>query len=321
MATRRKERPLTLEEIKEKLIQAAGENWLHGEPLCGYTSLIDGGKIIPLSPKVEKSILVLFLLDAGDYTSDRALEALMRWQERYRKLPWTPIIAFRSKYLFQKVPRFFDRFRHIASFQALPLVIDPQDEWFQYFEAKGPTLVFSYEGNTLFNEALLPDFAEQIENAERKLQENLHVRDPGLPMLEVEPIQVSLPIDTDRKLCTEIAQSGYWSAAGNAIASDDTNAKLSIPFSGTHLRLIAITHPQARENTKALIFLDDVPLNASVHGGNVHPGDRNQSVFEINKYSGVYELVKSDRKISGTITIKFLNAHENPVMIYELRFV
>ena len=321
MAIRRKEKTLTLEELKEKMTQAAEENWIHGEPLCGYTSLIDGGKLIPLSPKVENSILVIFLLDSADYATDRALEALTKWQDRYKKLPWTPVIAFRSKYLFQRNLRFFERFRQIGSFQAIPLVIDPMNEWFHFYDAKGPTLVFSYRGQTVFKESLVPDFPAKIELAEQKLQDTLHIENPGLPVLEIEKPKLLLPIDHSTKLPNEITQSGYWTVAADSIASDDPNAKLTVPFSGTHLRLVAISHPNARENTKAQVFLDDVPLIASLHGSQVHPGDRGQSVFEVNKYTGIYEIVRSDRKIQGVITIKFTNALENPVVVYELRVV
>ena len=319
MAIRRKERPLTPDEIKEKLIQSTHEHWLHGDPLCGYTPLIDGGKIIPLIPKGENTIFLFFLLDAGDYATDRTLEILGKWQERYRKLPWTPVLIFRSKYLFQKNPRFFERFRQIGSFQALPLFIDPQDEWFEFFKVKGPTLVFSYQGTIHFNEPLNPGFTAQIEKAESKFQELLHLNDHGLPLVEVEPFSISLPMDHSSKNYTDVTQVGYWKNAGNGIATDDPNAKLSFSFSGTHLRFLAITHPQARENAKAQIFLDDIPLAANIHGEQVHPGDRGQSILEVNKHFGVYEIIASDRKIQGVVTIKFINTLENPVIFYELR--
>jgi hypothetical protein len=321
MAIRRKEKPLTLDELKDKLSAASIENWIHGDPLCAYTPLIDGGKIITLSPKVENSLLMIFLLDSADYATDRSLEVLTKWQDRYRKLAWTPIIAFRSKYDFQKNPRFFDRFRQMGSFQALPLLIDPQDELFSFYDAKGPTLVFSDRGETIFNELLQPDFEKQVERAESSFQQTLHRRDPGLPLLEVEPTKLVLPIDHATQTATQLGPSGYWTNAENSIASDDPSAKLTIPFSGTHLRLVAITHPNARENTKAQIFLDDVPLASNIHGAQVHPGDRGQSVFEVNKHTGIYELVKSERKIQGVISVKFLNALENPVIIYEARIV
>ena len=321
MALRRKERPLTLDEIKEKISVSTKEQWTHCEPLCGYTVLVENGKLIPLSPKAENTIFIIFLLDVADYATDRILELLMSWQERYRRLPWTPILAFRSKYVFQKNQRFYERFRHINAFPTIPIFIDQQKDWFNYFDCASPSIVFYSQGNLIFKSSLGEDFSEQVRLAEVKLQETLHLNNPGLPLFAVEKISLDKPIDRSSQLHSDMSLSGYWTLTEGSMATDDPNAKITIPFSGTHLRLVSITHPQARENTKAQIFLDNKPLSPALHGKQVNSGDRGQSVFEINKYAGIYDLVQSDRLIQGTISIKLLNALENPLMVYETRTV
>ena len=319
MALRRKERPPTLEEIKEKLLEGTGESWLHSDPLCGFTPLIDNGRILPLTAKIENSVVVLFFLDPADFVTERSLEILGHWIERYRKLHWTPILAFRAKYLFLKNPRFFEAFRQFSFFPTLPIFIDEQNSWFNFVKAEGPTLAFLQNGNIVFSTALLPDFANHLTAAEEKLQECLRTTNPGLPLLEVAQTVITKTVDQQTVVANDIGHAGYWTNSGNSITSDDPNAKLTIPFSGKHLRLIAIGHPQARESTKAQVFLDEIPLPAILRGAQVHAGDRGHSVFEINKHTGIYEIVRADALIKGTISVKFLNTLENPVVIYELR--
>jgi hypothetical protein len=319
MAIRRKEKQLTLPEIKEKARDHTKEFWMHGEPLLGFTPHLEGGALVPLAPKAESDLLAFFFLDPADYITDRVLETITLWHELYKKLPWTPIVVFRSNYLFLKNPRFFDRFRTMPSFQNLSVFLDDQGEWFQLKQVPGPTLLLSVGNETILSAELNDDYVSKLFLAEQKLQSTLRRVDAGLPLVEVTKHESKSPIDLSRALASETNLTGFWSNAESGLASDDPTAKISFPISGTHVRLIAVTHPQARENTKLQIFLDDLPVPASLHGAQVHPGDRNQSVLEINKFSGIYELIKSDRKLNGTITLKFLNTLENPVVLYGLR--
>jgi hypothetical protein len=320
MALRRKERPLTLEETKEKLLESTAEAWLHSEPLCGYAPHLDNGKILALNPKIENSIVVILLLDPADFTTERVFDMLGGWFTRYRKLQWTPILVFRAKYQFLKNPRFFEIFRHFSFFTTLPIFIDEQNSWFNFLNATGPTLAYLQNGEISYQIPLQPDFENQITAAELELQKCLRKNNPGLPLLEVIPTKVDKPVDQKTISAKEMIRTGYWTEIGSSIASDDPNAKISIPFSGTHLRVIATTNAQSRENTRAQIFLDEIPLPASLRGSQVHAADHGHTVLEINKYTGIYEIIKSHEAITGTISLKFLNTLENPVILYELRF-
>ena len=104
-----------------------------------------------------------------------------------------------------------------------------------------------------------------------------------------------------------------------SIATDDSQASVSFKFSGNKVRLIATTHPKAREATKVQIFLNDQPLPANVSGEHIHMNDKGQAVMEINRNAGVYELIDSETPLSGTLKVKIVNGVENPVIIYELR--
>ena len=85
------------------------------------------------------------------------------------------------------------------------------------------------------------------------------------------------------------------------------------------MRLIAASHPLSRESSIINVFLDGAPLLSSLHGTPLRMNDKGFAVMEIAHHTGVYELINSDTAIKGTILIKFMNAVENPVIIYELR--
>jgi hypothetical protein len=181
--------------------------------------------------------------------------------------------------------------------------------------------VFSKAGETLYKTSFQNNFSEQFYETELKFQEILRANNPGLPLFAVETKPLTLPTDRESKSYSDFMLEGYWTRAGDAITTEDANAKISFPFQGTYLRLIAITHPKAREGAKAQIFLNDTPLAQKLYGTHVHPGDRGQSILEVNKHTGVYEIIRSDEMIQGTISIKFLNTLENPVVVYGLRLV
>ena len=107
--------------------------------------------------------------------------------------------------------------------------------------------------------------------------------------------------------------------ANQALVTDDSKAALSFPFEGKKLRLICVSHPQARENTRATISLNDQALPNPHHGEHVHMNDKGLAVMEINKTSGMYELIDAEMTLRGPVQINFLNAVENPLILYEFR--
>lgn len=313
-------KPLTPEEMKKRLLTQMAEAWLHSDPLCSFLPDANGPKIFPLDPKVESGILVVFLLDVGDYCTERALEVLSAWKEKYRGLNWLPILSFQQKYLFIKNPKFLERYRNMPQFAKTPIFIDPLGEWFETFGVKDqPVLLFFNKGVLFFKEALLPDFYKTIELAETQLQEALRLDDPGLPLPNVQKITPELTTDLKIIPPDALIQTGYWVPANRSLVTDDSHAALSFPFEGKKLRLMAVTHPQARESSRIQISFNHEPVPVSKHGAQVHLNDKGVAVMDINRASGIYELINSDEVLKGTIEMKFLNALENAVVIYELR--
>ena len=317
---KRKEKTLTLEEIKERMIQAAGSNWLHAPPLFGILHAPDGAKLLPLSGQTEGKIQIVFLVDVADYHFDLVIDTIERLRHDYRSLPWQPLVVVEQKYLFLRNPRYFDRYRHSKSFASIPVLLDPQGEWFEFYRAKsGSKVVVLHHQNEVLNLPLLPDFAVQIEALERRLHDVLRLEDPGLPLLETGPAALKKPLDRRAFPARELVLNGNWVQANDSVVSEDSTAGFSFNFEGSHLRLVAITHPNARETARFTIQFNDEPLPAAHYGINTRLGDKGTAVSEINRATGLYEIVASGLLLKGKITIRFMNAVENPVILYGLR--
>ncbi len=317
---KRKEKVLTLEEIKEKLVQNQTPNWIHSAPLFGYVPGPEGIKILPLTSLVEKGIVVLFLVDVADYTFELVMDSIERLKSIYAGLPWIPTIAIEHKYIFLRNPKFFDRYRHSKVFASIPIYYDHQGEWFERYKAeKEPKIVILHQGNEILNIPLSSDMAAQMMKAELQFQEALRIDDQGLPLLDVALSSYKRPQDKRILPARELILDGNWVQASDSVMSEDSNASLSFHFEGSHLRLVAVTHPNARENARFTVSFNDEPLPSAHYGPGTRLGDKGNAISEINRVSGITEIVRSSLELKGTIKLKFLNAVENPVIIYGFR--
>ena len=317
---KRKEKQLTLEEIKAKLIQQSQESWIHSDPLLALLPTTEGMKPLPLSPAIEQALTVILLFDFTEYAFELLLSAVERFSEEYKGLPWKVIIAFEPKYLFLKDLRFFDRFRSSKLFSQIPLYIDQRGEWFDHFKAKEASkIVLLDKGQEVLNFDLKSGVADQIARFEKTFQDALRVEDPGLPLLEAVPRELKSP--GDRRICParELTLGGNWIQGGDFAVSEDSNANLSFFFEGTRLRLVGIPHPNARESTRFVVLFNDEPIVSAHYGSAIRLGDKGTSVSEIDRTHGIFEIIDSENTLKGTIKIRFLNALENPIIIYGVR--
>jgi hypothetical protein len=222
--------------------------------------------------------------------------------------------------LFLRGTRYFERFRNSKSFAEIPVLLDPKGEYFSHFDAKeGPAIVILRQSEELLNLPLLPDLRESLGQVERKLHEVLRRDDPGLPLADPGIAPASKPLDRKSIPARELSLAGKWIPAGESMATEDSAAGLSFDFEGSHLRIIAVTHPDARENARFTIHFNDEPLPQPHYGSNTRLGDKGSAIAEINRGSGICEIVGSSLVLKGKITIRFLNAVENPVILYGVR--
>jgi hypothetical protein len=314
---KKREKILTLEEIKQKMLDTTASLWSHSTPLLSLIRFTDGPKLTPLSPEPYNQIFLVFLLDVANYHYEIVLDWIGDLKKKYRNLPWTPILAIQPNYLFVRNPKFIERLNLHPVFQSSPVFLDSTGEWFEFFKAQNSSTVLMIEkGITVVSERLFPNLSQQSKTIETLFQKILRNEDPGLPLLLAQMHSSKRPADTKIYQSSDYILSGQWISAGQAVVSEDSNATLSISIQTTHLRLIASPHPNARENTKFQLFLDNDPLPPNFFGTHVKPGEKNIAQSEINRAIGITELIRSDQPVQGTLKLKFMNAVENPMLIY-----
>ncbi|MBS1959017.1 MAG: hypothetical protein JST80_06055 [Bdellovibrionales bacterium] len=317
MALRRREKPLSPEELKDKIIKEFGDSWMHSEPHFGFSP---DGSLFPLSNLFQSEISLLFLLDAGDYITDRAYEFMQQLKGRYPRLPWMPIIAFNYKYSFLKNTKFFDRFKHFPIFHTTPLFIDKNSHLDRLHKIDGlPTVVFFNRAHDINRISLGGDFQQAIMECERTLQIALRMYDMGLPLPNVPTFEAQGPVDSNRTTLKDVVKGGSWIGFEDTIVTDDPKATIDTYFDGKQLRLISTLHPQARDTSRLQVTMNDKPVPHNLCGSNLKIDDKGNTVVEINRNSGVYELISSPNAIKGKIKIHFVSVIENPVVFYELR--
>jgi hypothetical protein len=320
MGIRKKEKPLTREERIEKIKKDSGPHWIHSEPLFGLTPSATGPQLLATSDVTDEQILVIFLLDAADYLTDRVIEVLEIWKTRYKKLAWKPVVVFQQKYIFLKNPKFFDRFKNHPVYQTLPIYLDPFGEIFEKFGSQTePVALIMNRGQLVYSAPLSPNFAGQLLELERCLHRTLRQDDVGLPLPLLYSYEIDAPIDTRLIHAEEVTQNGQWAVTRSSLATDDPHAFLTTGFEGKSLRLVATLHPNARENAKIHITFDGAALPQNLLSPMVHTNDKGQSILEINRNTGVYEILHSKHAIRGVLKLHFHGVMETPIIFYELR--
>ncbi len=318
---KRKEKPLTLEEIKAKMIQQSEESWTHSTPLIGLAASNDGPVWLPLDPSAAEGTLLLVMLEFGDYLSDAILGLISDMMDEYSKLPWRPVIAYQPTTLFLKQQKFFDRYRNQSNFHLIPVFSDQAGDWFDTLKTNGaPTLAILHQGIVVFKEPFGQDPIRTLLQAEEQLHQILRVEDPGLPLFRVTPRATKKTLEKGSIPIDSFTLGGNWIRGANTVMTEDSSATLSFQFEGEHLRLLANLHPQARDPSRFSIYFNDEPLASAHFGPNTYQGDRGNPTVELNRTQGVYEIIDAETPLRGKITFKFLNAVENPVILYSLRF-
>ena len=321
MALKKKERPLSPEELKQKLRKETSSRWLHGEPEFAFTMTPQGQVMLPLTEGMEKKLTLLFLLDAGDFLTSRVFEAIQIWRDRYKQLPWQTIVAVQQKYLFLKDPKFFDVFKTIKGFSTVPIYIDPFGELFEkYGSTKEPVLAMLNKTQLVYSTPLLPNFDQKLLESESTLQTQLRNQDPGLPLPLLYQYQIEAQVDKKVIKGNDFVLEGNWMDAGGAWMTNDPKAALTILFEGNHLRCISTLHPQARNPCRLPFTLNGAALNQNIAGESVRYDENGHSLIEVSSSQGIFDLIEAKEKQKGLVKIQMTHAEQNPIIFYEARF-
>jgi len=306
MALRKKERVLTPEEFKAKQKRDYAPFWFNSE-------VIFGANLYPVSESFTKQVTVLFLLDVADYTTERVIELLHYWEEKYTKLHWQGIIVFEQKYAFLKNPKFFDRYKGQKIF------LDTFGELFQRFGSlKEPVAVILKNGELVSSLPLLPNFSDTALDVENLLQSTLRIQDPGLPLPSAEKLTPNSATTQQTVTPEGVSTFGEWNGSKNLLITEKNGSIIAVPFKGKRLRLIAMAHPNARDSIKVSIMFNEKPLSNALQNSLIHDFS-GMTTFDINKVTGIYDLIESENEITGIIKLTFLNAFESGAVFYEFK--
>lgn len=305
MAIKKREKELTADQIKEKFQKDYRPFWLNSEVLFG-------ANLYPVAESFAKEITIIFLLDAGDFTTERICEAMQLWSSKYAKLPWSPVIAFQQKYAFLKNTKFLDRYRNHKIF------IDVFGDLFDRFgSGKEPVAVLLKNGQMVSSMPLLPDLSGSLLKLEGELQKALRFDDAGLPLQIAEKwSKKGAPMQQTMVLPSSVTTVGEWTGNDAMLFTENNNSVISVPFKGKHLRMVAMAHPNSLEPIKASITFNDKSLYNGIQGSLIHDDNSGNSIFEINKIIGNYDLIHSDHELTGIVKITFLNVYDIGVIFY-----
>jgi hypothetical protein len=315
---RRREKPLSPEQIRDRCLKEYSESWKHSEPHFGF---LPDGSMLSLSKTFAQDICILFLLDSADYTTERVMDFLVYLKLQYPRLPWTPIFIFSYKYEFLKNIKFYDRYKSFNHFSTTSMFIDQFQHLDRMHKVAGePTVVFFHKSHDITKVQLTYQLSNDLCRVEETLQNALRMNDPGLPLPRIAPHEWTAPIDHTRYQLKDTVQDGSWfPVEGGGIVTDDPKATVSFVVNAKTLRLISVLHPQARDACKIHVTLDDKAVPTNLCGSNLKPDDKGHTLVEINRFQGNYELLNSNAAVKGMIKLHFVSVIENPVIFYEMR--
>jgi hypothetical protein len=308
MINKKREKEVTPEQMKEKFRKEYSPFWINSEVLFG-------ANLFPVATSFSQEVTIIFLLDAGDFTTERVFEIVHSWSVKYSKLPWTPVIAFQQKYAFMKNAKFLERYRNQRVF------LDVFGDLFERFgSGSEPVAVLLKNGELISSMPLLPNISESMHKLESELQKCLRLDDPGLPLPVPEAwAKKGLPLTQTVIPPSGVTTTGEWNATDTMLFAENNNTSISIPFKGKHLRMIAMAHPNALEPVKASITFNEKSLYNGIQGPIVHDDNTGASIIEINKIIGNYDLIQSDHEITGIVKITFTNVYDVGVIFYGFR--
>ncbi len=308
MTIKKREKTLTPEEQKIKMKNTYAPFWFNSEVLFG-------ADLYPVSESFSQGVTVLFLMDVADFTSERISEFLLSWNIRYSKLPWSAVIVFQQKYAFMKNNSFIEKYRNHKVF------LDPFGELFERFgSGKEPVAVILKAGQLATSMPLLPDLSKSLYQLESEFQRILRSDDTGLPLPSIEKWnKTNAPMQQSTFVAKQVTTSGKWSGNEDMIFSEDNNSSISISFKGKVLRMVAMAHPNALEPVRTKIMFNDKPIYKDLQGPLIHEDNTGSTTLEINKTTGIYDLILSDHEISGIFKITFPNLYDVGVVFYEFK--
>lgn len=307
MVLRKKERVLTPAEFKAKQKRDYAPFWFN-------TEVLFGANLYPVAESFENNVNVLFLLDVADYTTERVLTLLDYWDDKYGKLNWNGILVFQQRYAFLNQAKFFERYKQQKVF------LDTFGELFQRFGSENEPVAVILKNNELITSMpLSKNFSQTAMQLELELQKSLRMGDPGLPLAAPGLLPEKSSKGQQSVGPDGVSTFGEWNGTNTLLVTEKNGSIISVPFKGKNLRLIAMAHPNSRDNIKIGITLNEKHISNAAQTSLIHEDNNGDTFFEINKTTGIYDLVQSDTELTGVIKLTFLNAYDNGAVFYAFK--
>ena len=227
---------------------------------------------------------------------------------------------FQQKYIFLKNPKFFDRYKSRASWLSTAIYLDAFGESHEWANSLDhPSLILLTHGKIFLKENLWKNFSEKVLSAEGQLQEALRIDDPGLPLPLLQKSSSRNLVDSQMIRANEVTLSGNWTEGKGTLMTEDSTSTLTTSFEGNTLRALIDLHPESRDSVKVQVTFNDSPIPENNFGPQLRNDDKGNTILEVGKSLGIYDIFVSPEKVRGVFKFYFLSVARNPILFYELR--
>lgn len=318
---KRKERQLSREDLIAKHLKERAQYWLKSTPQFVPTKTAEGVQLFLFDQKLEEHCFILFLGECTDPLWFDSVQLFQTLLARYPALPWTPGCILPLRYHFLREEKFYARLDVGDTLDQLLLVLDPITEFAQLLNCVDhPTIVFYSGPRQLKSWDLHKNKLNEIsQDLEFLLQAELRKKDKGLPM--------PLVYKADRKLSQSLKRfpiqqglSGSWGPQLGGTTPTGAACKMRIDIETTKAYAI-LDIPTDHSNTRIVVKWSGNPILESLAGANIK-FSMGQSVVEVDKSTGIYELLQStDGLVNGFLELEFPDPKESNVLYYGIEIL
>lgn len=318
---KKRERTMSIEEMRVKVKSERTAYWHHSAPLFGLIKSPQGFQFVPVAPDFESKVYLLFFLDPSDIITRTIFELMEHFGTRYKSLPWKAVMIFHQNLPYTKNPNFWESYKRLPGYSATPIFFDYFNEFQAWIKAgTRPKLFWFNRGKLVEQEEITENPLAQILNIEQKLQNFLRETDRGLPLPLLYEYDMEGQYDKVRLTPGETTRTGHWSGNPNlAISTEDQSATMTVPFEGRTLRFLANLHTQAREDSRVIVTLNDRPLTQGIAGKHVTLDPHGGSIIEVDRITGTFDIIQAKETVKGIVKLEFKFAAVNPIFCYGLR--
>jgi hypothetical protein len=318
MSSKRKERPLTRDEMIERGKTERTEQWLHGEPQFMALPKPGGSaEFFAMNQETKDHVFIIFLGEATVPDVDSAFLLFQALNKRYVRLPFVCGFVIPPRYPFTLRKDFYTRFEPHDEFKECFLWLDPTQEISRAFSiSSDPTISVFHDGKEIKRFSMRETSDDWSLGIEEVLQNILREHDPGLPLPKRRSMDIP-PTPTMEARPLREGLSGAWVAHLGGALSSGPGCKVSFPIDGFGVRLIIDLDKPEQSGGRVLVRWNGENVPEEYSGADIKFGLKTQTLVEIDHSTGVYEVLKSTQgSIQGTLELEVIEPTDFPVVYF-----